>query len=69
MTEITLKSNSFVEINSEEQMEVNGGIGPLAVFALGVVGCAVGACVDYGVKKVSGKSISEHAWDAIEKVF
>lgn len=57
------------ELRFEEQMAVNGGIGPVAAFALGVVGCAVGAAVDYGVKKVTGKSLTEHAWDVIESVF
>lgn len=61
-----LNISSFIEIDSESLIRVNGGIGPFATFALGVVGCGIAAGVDRGVKKITGKSISEHAWDLIK---
>jgi|LSQX01.1.fsa_nt_gb hypothetical protein len=64
-----LKDQSFFVLNQDQTTNINGGIGVVGVFVLGLVGTAIGASVDYGVKKLSGKSVSEHAWDAIDKVF
>lgn len=59
----------FVGLNAREYEEVNGGLAPLAAFGLGLLGTAIAAGVDEVVKRSTGKSVAEHAWDLIEKIF
>jgi hypothetical protein len=66
------KDTQFNELTSSEIMCVNGGLGGLAIFGLGLLGTAIAAGANEIVKETTGQGIGDHVvdgaiwvWDAV----
>lgn len=60
----------YVELDKEEMSYVNGGLGPVTWFFLGIVaGCATGWIADGAVTATTGKSIAEHIGGFFKSLF
>lgn len=54
-------ANSLVELNEEEILGIDGGIGVLGAIGLGVASYFAYELVNEGVKRATGKTIPENA--------
>ncbi len=57
-------NHQFQSLDHDETMNINGGLAPIAVFGLGVLGAALAAGANEIVEESTGKGIGDHVVDA-----